>query len=125
MVCFHPILTWTKRDNLASKKYYPLSLNCLARCRAEFWTAFRPPILGLDSDRILELSARELASAQQVNMQPGHNRSLLLTLDKMIPFVDTQKAPSPIGAGSRGIAHAKLSTKGLRTQNREDWGHKG
>jgi hypothetical protein len=37
MVCFHPILTWTKRDNLASKKYYPLSLNCLARCRAEFW----------------------------------------------------------------------------------------
>src|ERR1700686_2492886 len=37
MVCFHPILTWTKRDNLASKKYYPLNLNCLARCRAEFW----------------------------------------------------------------------------------------
>src|ERR1700674_3329081 len=41
MVCFHPILTWTKRDNLASKKYYPLSLNCLARCRAEFWTVSR------------------------------------------------------------------------------------
>src|ERR1700731_2020814 len=40
MVCFHPILTWTKRDNLASKKYYPLSLNCLARCRAEFWSLF-------------------------------------------------------------------------------------
>ena len=47
------------------------------------------------------------------------------TIDKMIPFVDTQKAPSPIGAGSRGIAHAKLSTKGLRTQSREDSGRKG
>jgi hypothetical protein len=48
MVCFHPILTWTKRDNLASKKYYPLSLNCLARCRAEFWLENTPIIYALD-----------------------------------------------------------------------------
>src|SRR5271165_7620073 len=33
------------------------------------------------------------------------------TLDKMIPFVDTQEAPSPIHAGFRGITQAKLSTK--------------
>src|SRR5436190_7722892 len=48
MVCFHPILTWTKRDNLASKKYYPLSLNCLARCRAEFCFHRRIEISGVD-----------------------------------------------------------------------------
>src|ERR1700730_5742136 len=45
----------------------------------------RPPsglqFWGLDSDRILELSAREIASAQQVNMPPGHNLSLCDTLE--------------------------------------------
>src|ERR1700751_789057 len=50
MVCFHPILTWTKRDNLASKKYYPLSLNCLARCRAEFWSARSTSHFYVDSE---------------------------------------------------------------------------
>jgi hypothetical protein len=33
------------------------------------------------------------------------------TLDKMIPFVDIAKAPSPIPAGFQGIPQAKLSTK--------------
>ena len=32
-------------------------------------------------------------------------------LDKMIPFVDIRKVPSPIHAGFRGIGQGKLSTK--------------
>ena len=33
------------------------------------------------------------------------------TFDKMIPFVDIRKVPSPIHAGFRGIGQGKLSTK--------------
>src|SRR5881397_1031298 len=50
MVCFHPILTWTKADDLASKKYYPLSLNCLARCRAKFCALY--PATGVLVDAV-------------------------------------------------------------------------
>ena len=40
------------------------------------------------------------------------------TPDKMIPFVDIRKVPSPIHAGFRGIGQGKLSTKGRLTSLR-------
>jgi hypothetical protein len=50
-------------------------------------------------------------AAMQLTTFPSKTACFADTLDKMNPFVDISKVPSPIHADFRGMQQGKLSTK--------------
>ena len=57
------------------------------------------------------LGVHGLPHVANLTLKNRQNHCSADTLDKMIPFVDIRKVPSPIHAGFRGFPQAKLSTK--------------